>query len=130
MIAENGMPTNEGVAIPDTARKFTLELESLVLTTNVKGHLLTGRYQPFVLLGVGFMRMENKAYDISDVFVWERAPQLRERTVNVAFRYGAGLDFYLTRNVVVSAEGSYLMPTGKLDGLDYYQFGVGLQYRF
>ncbi|MBW1844132.1 MAG: hypothetical protein JRJ05_07305, partial [Deltaproteobacteria bacterium] len=59
-----------------------------------------------------------------------RAPQTSERTVNVAFRYGAGLDFYLTKNVVMSAEGSYLMPFGKLDGLDYYQFGVGLQYRF
>ena len=45
-------------------------------------------------------------------------------------RLGGGLDFYLTENVVITAEGSYLMPTGKLDGLDYYSFGVGLQYRF
>jgi opacity protein-like surface antigen len=123
-IRENGTPSN------DTARNFDLELETLVFTTNVKGHLLTGRYQPFVLLGVGFMRMESKAYDISGGTIEGRAPQVSERTVNVALRYGAGLDFYLTKNVVVSAEGSYLMPTGKLDGLDYYQFGVGLQYRF
>jgi opacity protein-like surface antigen len=123
-IRENGTPSN------DSARNFDLELETLVFTDNIKGHLLTGRTQPFVLLGVGFMRMESKAYDSSGGDIPGRAPQTSDRIVNVAFRYGAGLDFYLTKNVVMSAEGSYLMPLGKLDGLDYYQFGVGLQYRF
>jgi opacity protein-like surface antigen len=123
-IMENGTPSN------DSARNFDLELESLVFTNNLKGHLLTGRTQPFALLGVGFMRMESKAYDSTGASTDGRAANARERTVNVAFRYGAGLDFYLTKNVVMTAEGSYLMPLGKLDGLDYYQFGVGLQYRF
>ncbi|MBW2493408.1 MAG: hypothetical protein JRE43_01555, partial [Deltaproteobacteria bacterium] len=41
-VSENQTPSN------DSARKFDLELETLVFTTNVKGHLLTGRYQPFV----------------------------------------------------------------------------------
>ena len=123
-ISENGTPSN------DSARRFDLELETLVFTTNAKGHLLTGRYQPFVLLGMGFMRMESKAYDVTGGTIPGRAAQASERTVGVAFRYGAGLDFYLTKNVVMTAEGSYLMPLGELDGLDYYQFGVGLQYRF
>jgi opacity protein-like surface antigen len=123
-VMETSMPSN------DTVRNFDLELETLVFTDNIKGHLLTGRYQPFVLLGVGFMRMESKAYDSTRYDIPGRAPQVSDRVVKVAFRYGAGLDFYLTKNVVVSAEGSYLMPTGKLDGLDYYQFGLGLQYRF
>jgi hypothetical protein len=52
--------------------------------------------------------------------------------------------FYITENVLASAEFSYLMPTGKLEDLDYYSMmptgkledldyysiGVGLQYRF
>lgn len=135
-IAENGMPMN------DTARRFELELESLVFTTNVKGHLMTGRYQPFVLLGLGFMRMESKTRDVSpaalprppgcpaDLSISCFSAQARERITKVAARFGGGLDFYLTENVVVSAEGSYLMPTGKLSGLDYYSFSLGLQYRF
>ena len=123
-IMENGTPSN------DSARNFDLELESLVFTSNVKGHLLTGRYQPFALLGMGFMRMESKARDAVGGTLPGRAAQQSERTVEVALRYGAGLDFYLTPKVVVSAEGSYLMPTGKLSGLGYYQFGLGLQYRF
>jgi opacity protein-like surface antigen len=124
-VSENGTPP-----VADSARGFNLELESLVFTANAKGHLLTGRYQPFVLLGLGFMRMESKSRDITGGTLPGRAPQESDRTVKFAVRYGAGLDFYLTEHVVVTAEGSYLMPTGKLDGLDYYQFGVGLQYRF
>jgi opacity protein-like surface antigen len=125
----NGI-TNEGVAEPDTARKFDLELESLVFTTNMKGHLLTGRYQPFVLVGLGFMRMESKTRDASGGAIPGSAPQGSDRTVKVAMRFGGGLDFYITKNVLASAEFSYLMPTGKLEDLDYYSIGVGLQYRF
>jgi opacity protein-like surface antigen len=124
-LSENGTPP-----VDDSARGYELELESLVFTTNAKGHLLTGRYQPFVLLGLGFMRMESKARDITGGTLEGRAPQASDRTVKFAARYGAGLDVYLTQNIVVTAEGSYLMPTGQLDDLDYYQFGVGLQYRF
>ena len=124
----------------DTLRNFEFDLESLVMTTNVKGHLMTGRYQPFVLAGLGFMRMETKARDVTPNAIADtdqcsdpgpcHAPQVSDRRVEIAMRFGGGLDFYLTENVVISAEGSYLMPTGKLDGLDYYTFGLGLQYRF
>jgi hypothetical protein len=31
---------------------------------------------------------------------------------------------------VVSAEASYLLPTGKLEELDYYSIGLGVQFRF
>jgi opacity protein-like surface antigen len=136
---------DEAPPAEDSVRDFNLELESLVFTANVKGHLLTGRYQPFVLAGVGFMRMESKTRDVTtnadartdvcrhdptdpDPPCW--AAQQSDRTVSVALRIGGGLDFYLTESIVVSGEVSYLMPTGKLDNLDYYSIGLGLQYRF
>jgi opacity protein-like surface antigen len=122
--------TNEGVDEPDSARKFDLELESLVFTTNMKGHLLTGRYQPFVLVGLGFMRMESKTRGASGGTIPGPPPQGSDRTVNLAMRFGAGLDFYITEKVLANAEFSYLLPTGRLSGLDYYTFGIGLQYRF
>lgn len=123
-VLENGVPMN------DSARGFDLELESLVFTTNAKAHLLTGRYQPFALAGLGFMRMESKARDNTGGTIPGFAPQASDVIVELAMRFGGGLDFYLTENIVVTAEGSYLLPTGKLDGLDYYTFGLGLQYRF
>lgn len=138
-ILETGMQPGN-----DILRKFDLELETLVLTSNAKAHLLTGRYQPFVLAGIGFMRMESKFYDVTSGVPMDPtrpescddaparclASNQTDRTVRLAFRFGGGLDFYLTEQVVVVAEGSYLMPTGKLDDLAYYSFSLGLQYRF
>jgi opacity protein-like surface antigen len=112
----SGMMSDDG----GPPESFRSKLEPFVMTANVKGHLLTGRFQPFGLLGVGFMRLEAKG----------RAASFRETNVDVAMRFGGGLEFYATENVVVSAEASYLMPTGELNGLDYYSIGLGLQYRF
>jgi opacity protein-like surface antigen len=122
---ENGTPP-----VDDSARTYDLELESLVFTSNVKGHLLTGRYQPFVLVGIGFMRMETKARDALGGTLPGSAPQGSDIEIEFAARFGGGLDFYITQSIVASAEVSYVMPTGKLDNLDYYSFGLGLQYRF
>ena len=63
------------IAVPGI-ETFDLELESLVFTTNAKAHLLTGRYQPFVLAGVGFMRMESKARSVTGL-----VPQASDRAV-------------------------------------------------
>jgi len=125
-LPETDIPMN------DKVRNFDLELETLVFTTNVKGYLLTGRYQPYVLGGVGFMRMETKARDATTTPgpIVGVAAQQSDITVKVALRFGAGLDFYVTDNIVATLEGSYLIPTGELSGLDYYSFGLGLQYRF
>jgi opacity protein-like surface antigen len=122
-------------AADDVLRNFDLDLETLVFTVNAKGHLMTGRYQPFVLAGLGFMRMETKAYDKTsqaalDAAGRDRAPQASDRRVEVAARFGGGIDFYITENWVATAEASYLLPTGKLEDMDYYSIGLGLQYRF
>jgi len=128
----NGSLAETDIPMNDKVRNFDLELESLVFTTNAKGYLLTGRYQPYVLGGVGFMRMETKARDATTTpgTIVGYAAQQSDITVKVALRFGAGLDFYVTDNIVATLEGSYLIPTGELSGLDYYSFGLGLQYRF
>jgi hypothetical protein len=51
---------------------------------------------------------------------------------NTAFtaRFGAGVELYLSEDVVTYVGANYLMATGSLDGGDYVSFGGGLQYRF
>ena len=47
-----------------------------------------------------------------------------------AGRVGGGLDFYLTRNIALSAEVAYVIPTGRLADLNYLTFGGQLMFRF
>ena len=97
------------------------ELESWTLTANAKAFPLTGRVQPFLLLGLGVMDAE-----LEDT-VGLGASQSE---TDFAARFGGGLDFYITENVVFSAGVDYLLPTGDVEDVDYVSFGGGVQYRF
>jgi hypothetical protein len=50
--------------------------------------------------------------------------------VGPAMRAGAGIDLYLSENIVVSAETTYVLPFANVSDLDYLSVGVGVQYRF
>ena len=88
---------------------------------NSKAYLLTGRIQPFLLVGAGFMHFDAKdALDLN----------LSVNGDAFAARFGGGLDVYLSPNVVIALDGSYVLPTGDADGLNYVSWSLGLQYRF
>jgi len=98
-----------------------LELETLTFTGNVKGYLLTGRIQPFLLVGAGLMHFDTK--DKLGLF-------LSAKGEDFAARFGGGVDIYITPNIAAVIDGGYVLPTGDVDGLDYVSFSVGFQYRF
>ena len=98
-----------------------IELETLTFTGNVKGYLLTGRVQPFLLAGVGLMQVEAKDTVGVGLSIEEE---------DFAARFGGGVDFYINPNIAVVIDVGYVLPTGDLDGLDYVSFSGGFQYRF
>jgi len=105
----------------------TVEVDPLVVTANAKGYLLTGRYQPFLLIGAGAMSADIKVRDP----VGLSFTAVRSESENVfAMRFGGGIDLYATKNLVVSLEADYVYPFGNLDELDYVTISWGFQYRF
>jgi opacity protein-like surface antigen len=104
-----------------------VEVDSLVVTANAKGYLLTGRYQPFLLLGLGAMSGDLKVRDpVGLTFTG-----IKSQSENVfAMRFGGGIDLYATENIVVSLEADYVYPFGNLDELNYVTISWGFQYRF
>ncbi len=99
------------------------EIETFVYSANAKLFLLTGRVQPFALAGTAVMETDTKT----------RVPGLGSRTTSedaFALRLGGGIDAYLTRNVLLSLDATYVIPTGDADDLDYLSLSGGLQYRF
>ena len=118
----NGFDSDVSVAGIGIAR---IDFEPVVVTANVKGYILTGRYQPFLLVGGGVMTAETKYPD----FVPPGVP--RSRTENeFAMRFGGGIDLYATKNVVVTVGADYVLPVSSLSDLDYISIGWGIEYRF
>jgi opacity protein-like surface antigen len=92
-----------------------------LVTANAKLYgLTTGRFQPYLLGGVGYARSRADE-DAGPQGVADDA---------FAARMGIGFDAYLTRWLLVAVDVQYVRPTGDLDVFDYVHVGAGLQYRY
>jgi opacity protein-like surface antigen len=101
-----------------------LEVDPIVVTLNAKGYLLPGRIQPFLLGGVGGITAKTRVRDQVE------GGSDTDRDSDFAYRLGGGVDFYATKNVVVSADAEYVgTPFGDVD-VEYVSVGLGVQYRF
>ena len=108
--------------------------ESWITTANLKLHLMTGRVQPYVVAGVGVMRLQ--AENRTPVIIRNNGRPVFEfnidntRATDFAYRAGAGVDIYFNERLSLVLGGSYVIPEGQLDPFDYVSVEWGLQYRF
>jgi opacity protein-like surface antigen len=110
-----------------------IEVQSHLVTANLKAILPIWRIHPYLLAGAGVIRWE---FDESGPF-----DVVSSGETDFAGRAGAGIDFYLTRNIVLNAGANVVVantsvdfsgfPGGdEVDYLFYIAAGGGLQYRF
>jgi opacity protein-like surface antigen len=95
------------------------------------------RFQPFATAGIGYL-----TWDLSklrDNFTEGARTKIPEpvfphngfKDWDFALRLGGGLDVYLTRNIAISLDATYVLPTSSdLNDMDYLSLGVGLLYRY
>ncbi len=94
------------------------QISLYAVTGNVKGYLLTGRIQPYVVAGAG----------------WGRAtlnpdgPGAKSRSDSVVGRMGIGTDLYASEDVALSLEAAYVL--GERPEFNYVSVGAGLTLRF
>ena len=95
------------------------DLQTFSFSINGKAYPLTGRVQPYGLLGFGFMesKLEIPTTDV---------------TANgFAVRFGGGVEIYLTQMWVLDLGVDYLLPgSSDVEDLNYVSFGGGLMVRF
>lgn len=80
----------------------------------------TGPVQPYAMIGIGWWWARHWGSNVSGV----------EHDGDFVSRFGGGVDFYVTRNIVLTVESAYVVPTGDLRRLDQVQVGGVFQYRF
>ncbi len=111
-----------GAGVSTPFGRADLDLQGLAVTANAKGYPLTGRIQPYSLLGIGFSWFEATAR--------LRGLTATDSSVDFVFRGGGGIDFYLTDHVVLNAEATYLLVTGDFDNGGVIPIVLGVHYRF
>lgn len=99
--------------------------DPVTVTASTKAYILTGRFQPYLLLGLGAMTAEVRTKDELGV-----EPTSVQSRAEFAMRFGGGLDFYATENLVLDVGLGYVYPFGDLNRFDYLSVRAGAQYRF
>ena len=98
------------------------DLSLWALTGNVKVFMWTGRFQPYASMGMGAMQGDSDD---------QTAIGLGGKESALAFRFGTGLDFYITEKIVATVGLRYVLPGGQdMEDFDYISYGGGIQYRF
>lgn len=95
------------------------EFSYWLLTANAKVFAFTGFIQPFALVGVGVMGQKLEV---------DGAPD--QDDTGAGFRFGGGADVYITRNIAVSTDFTYVLTAGDVKDNDVMSLNAGLLWRF
>jgi opacity protein-like surface antigen len=94
------------------------------ITAQVKGYALTGKVQPFGVLGLGVGLFEIRH---------DKRTKYKKTQAEMMLRFGGGVDYWFTDQFGMVVDATYAWPTGatnKLEDLDYATIGWGFMIRF
>jgi hypothetical protein len=96
------------------------DITSYLITGNVKLNFLTGRIQPYVILGIGM-----------DIIVQDFAGGGSSTTIPPGGRFGGGVDYYINEHLLLNFEGVYVPPLdSRADNFPYALLQGNVMYRF
>ena len=99
------------------------------LTANGKFYPITGCIQPYALVGAGWVNAQNNLHTTESCVDCD----LNQDRDAFGFRFGLGVETYVTRNIGFAAEAGYVLPvTGALSdyGVDTIPVSLSAFYRF
>lgn len=97
------------------------QIDAWSLTANAKGYILTGRFQPYVLVGLGYLAGNGSGGNQAAV---------ANPGDGFMMRFGGGFDGYITEHLSMGPEIAYVMPFGGASNLDMIEISAGLKYKF
>jgi opacity protein-like surface antigen len=100
------------------------------LMANAKGYLTDGRWQPYVLFGMGVGRRETDGQHVFFDPQQGDDETIHERQTDFVTRFGGGLEVEVAEAWTLGGEVAWTIGTGGLEELDYATTSVVLAYRF
>lgn len=113
--------------------KATIDITGHALTLNTKLIAPLWRIQPYLLVGAGYALYDSDTNSVAKALGIKGGDES-----GFAGRLGGGIDWYLTRNLVLATDVTVLLTTqdfkqpdtGDVDNLYYLSMSAGLQWRF
>jgi opacity protein-like surface antigen len=99
--------------------KNTDHFDAWSVSGNLKGYFLTGRWQPYAVIGVGYLDVNGHG-----------VPHSADTSGGADMRFGLGMDGYITEHIAIGPEVAYVLPFGSVENFDMVTVALGLRYRF
>jgi opacity protein-like surface antigen len=103
------------------------DIQTNVFTANLKLIAPLGRFQPYLGGGAGFMQANTDVDVKGDLFFAEAD---FDSDFVFAGRVMGGFDVYITPQVALYADSSWVIPTSDLEDLEYVSVNLGARYIF
>jgi opacity protein-like surface antigen len=98
----------------------TGEVNGWAVGLNARGYALTGKFQPFGLVGMNYLDLETTNSAAANVNKTDDGP---------ALRFGIGMDWHATRRFVLTTDISYMLGLGEVSDYDIAVFSLGFLFR-
>jgi opacity protein-like surface antigen len=98
-----------------------LEHHILTSTANIKAGYPFDRVQPFLIFGAGLVWVDMKDHTPLDT---------SRSDFDFGIRGGLGVDVFVTEDIAVGLEGTYVLPVDRLSNFDYLSLALGIRYYF
>jgi opacity protein-like surface antigen len=100
------------------------------VTLDAKLYPFTGRFQPFVDLGLGLIDLDSRDNQTIVVSSVAYGPEVNLNDHELVARFGGGLDFYINETWGMNFTASYVTPAATLHHFNYTSLNAGFFYRF
>jgi len=103
---------------PDERQDFQIITGAI----NTRVYPIGGRFQPFAIVGLGIV---STVVDHRD-----RNSSIKQGNADWGFRTGGGVDSYITDQIAITAEATYVSTVGDVKDIHHVSIGMGILYRF
>ena len=93
-------------------------------TANVKGYVLTGRWQPYAVVGLGYLSGDFFARDV------RTNGHFSSTEDGFMMRFGVGMDACIDEHWAMGPEIAYVLPFGDVEDFDFLTISAGVRYKF
>jgi opacity protein-like surface antigen len=121
------------VTLQDPSDQDTVEIDSskhYSLTLNLIYQFMGGKLRPYILAGGGFDRLLGEDATYTSEYGFEITLEAPEKTLDVVFNFGAGLNIFLSDSVALKLDVRYVMIFADPNNVNNLSAVAGLGFRF
>ena len=99
-----------------------VDVNVMTIMPQIKGCVGTENASVFGVVGIGYMSVDVDEEILSPLTSIDKS--------DVCIKLGAGVDYFVKKNLSIGIEGDYVYGLGDLDKVEYWNFSLGVCYYF